>query len=72
MYHSTLVADVDHPEHARRWVTGLVVIAATIIGFFGFARISRGWTLGLSTAILIGLLVFFWIVGRRSGSEPKR
>lgn len=49
----------------RDFVTGLVVIAATIIAFFGFAKLSLGWTLGVSIAALVGLLAFFWWAGQR-------
>lgn len=52
-------------EPTRDFITGLVVIAATIIGFFGFARLSFGWTIGVSIAALAGLLTFFWWTGQR-------
>ncbi len=64
---------IDQPtEGARQWVTGLVVIAATIVGFFGFARLSREWTLYISAGILVALVVFFWFVGRSGTRGPRR
>lgn len=62
------MAQIDHgKEGIRQWVTGLIVVASVIVGVLGFAHLSRGWTLAISTAILIGLLVFFWRVGRDRG-----
>ncbi len=59
-------------ETTRQWVTGLVVIVATIGCFFGFAHISFGWTVGISLTLLISLLVFFWTVGERKRKGPSR
>ena len=59
-------------EGPRQWVTGLVVIAATIVGFFGFARLSREWTLGISAGILVALIIFFWFAGRSATRGPRR
>ena len=60
------VSRADHPKESfRQWITGLVVLAATIVGFFGFARLSREATLIVSIGILAGLVIFFWSVGRR-------
>lgn len=47
----------------RRWLTGLVVIVATIVSFIGFARVSVGWTLAISTIVLIALVIFLWSAG---------
>lgn len=52
-------------ESTRQWLTGLVVIVATIVSFFGFARLSFAWTLGVSLTTLVGLLAFFWWTGQR-------
>lgn len=69
----TGVRSVGHRgESIRQWVTGLVIIAATIVGFYGFAQLSRGWTLVISVAVLAGLLIFFWIVGRKAGPRSPR
>lgn len=55
----------DHTPASRQWLSGLVVTVAIVVSYVGFARISVGWTLVLSTLILVGLLFFFWSVGRR-------
>jgi hypothetical protein len=66
------MAHGDQSEGSRRqWITGLVVIASTIIGFYGFARLSRGWTLVVSIGILVGLVAFFWMVGRSRSRGPR-
>jgi len=62
-------------QPAREWITGLVVGAATIIGLFGFARLSYAVTMVVSVAILVGLIAFFWVAGvkvRRTGHRPRR
>lgn len=50
-------------ESSRTWVSGLVVMVAIAVSFIGFARLSIGWTLAVSTVVLIGLVVFLWAVG---------
>lgn len=44
---------------------GLVMVASVIIGLFSFARISLIVTMILSGTLVAGLLVFFWVMGRR-------
>lgn len=52
-------------ETTREWITGLVVIAATIVGLFSFAKISL-WTVVLvSGAVLVGLLGLSWFIGAK-------
>lgn len=58
-------------EPLRDWITGLVVIAATIASFIGFARLSVGWTLAISSVLLVGLVTFFFIVGERKRRTPR-
>lgn len=58
------------PESTRQWVTGLVVIAATIISFVGFARVSLNWTLAISSIVLVALVLFLWHAG--GGKERSR
>ena len=43
-------------ESSRNWVSGLVVMVAIAVSFVGFARLSVGWTLAISTVVLIGLV----------------
>lgn len=50
-------------DATRQWIAGLIVIVATVVSFVGFARISVGWTLAISTLVLIGLVVFLWAAG---------
>jgi hypothetical protein len=58
-------------ESLREWITGLVVIVATIVSFIGFARLSVGWTLAISSVILVALVVFLWSVGERKRRRPR-
>ena len=52
-------------ESTRQWITGLVVMAAAVVAFVGFSRVSVGWTLAISTLILAGLVGFLWAAGRK-------
>lgn len=56
----------------RDWVSGLVVIVATVIAYIGFARVSIGWTLLVSSAVLLGLIVFLWRTGVRKQRDDRR
>lgn len=59
---------IDSPpprENARQWLTGLVVIVAVVISYVGFARVSVEWTLIISSAVLVGLVLFLWRAGVR-------
>jgi hypothetical protein len=56
-------------ESSRGWLSGLIVVVATIVAFIGFARVSIGWTLAISTIILIGLIAFLWSAG---GGKQRR
>lgn len=56
------------PEHARQWWMGVIVTVLIVVSFIGFSRVSVGWTLAVSTVVLVGLLVFLWAVG--GGKEP--
>jgi hypothetical protein len=50
-------------DNNRQWLSGMIVIVATIVSFVGFARISVGWTLAISSAIFVALAYFLWRVG---------
>jgi hypothetical protein len=43
----------------------LIAIALTVVCITGFSRLSFVATLVISLSALLGLLVFFWAVGRR-------
>ena len=58
-------------ETGRQWLPGLVVVVATIVSYVGFARVSVEWTLAISTAVLIGLVVFLWSVGHAKQRERR-
>jgi len=54
----------------RNWLSGVVVIVATIVAFIGFAHASFGWTVVVSSIVLVGLIAFLWKAGggkERSG-----
>lgn len=53
----------DHTTSTRQWLTGLVLMVAPIVSVVGFSHVSTGWTLGIASAVLIGLVSFFWVVG---------
>lgn len=56
----------DHsPESARSWLTGLVVVVAVIVSYIGFASVSVEWTLAISSAVFVGLVLFLWRAGVR-------
>lgn len=59
----------DRPrESFRDWAMGVIAVVATIVSFVGFARVSVGWTIVISTAVLIGLVIFLW----RAGIKKQR
>lgn len=64
--------DKSSPETTRQWLTGIAVIVAVIVSYIGFATISVGWTLAISSAILVGLVVFLGSVGRKKRAERDR
>lgn len=53
------------PETTRQWVTGMVVMAATMIGLFAFAKVSIWAVIAASGATMLVGLVVSWAVGRR-------
>ncbi len=62
------MARKEPPREGREWVSGLVVVVAIIVSFVGFARVSVGWTLIISSVIFVGLVLFLWAAGGRK--EP--
>jgi hypothetical protein len=60
---SKLKAPAPQRERSRPWFSGLVVVVATIVSFIGFARVSVGWTLLISSIIFVALAVFLWWAG---------
>lgn len=38
-------------------------MVAVAVAFVGFARVSVGWTLLISSAVLIALIAFLWWAG---------
>jgi len=56
-------------ESSRGWLSGLIVIVAVAVSFVGFARVSVGWTLAISSVVLIGLVLFLWSAG---GGKQRR
>lgn len=61
-------------EGAREWVSGLVVIVATVVAFIGFARASLLWTIVISAMVWAGLIMFLWSVGagKKRGRGKRR
>lgn len=59
-------------EATREWIAGLVVVAATVVAFVGFAHASLWWTIAISTLVWIGLILFLWSVGRKQRSGRER
>lgn len=53
----------DQSGATRAWLSGLAVVIAVIVSFIGFARVSVGWTLVVSTVIFFGLVAFLWAAG---------
>jgi hypothetical protein len=49
----------------RAWLSGLPVTFTTIVAYLAFWRIWPIATFLIGCAALVGLLVFFWTVGRR-------
>lgn len=47
----------------RDWLTGVIVIVATIVAYIGFARVSVGATFIIASVIFVGLVLFLWRVG---------
>lgn len=72
MVHLRSMARVAPHKDGHPFIFGMAVTCATIIGYFGFARLSREWTLAISLGILVGLLLFFWFIGRRSRAARSR
>lgn len=63
----------ERPSDAsRNWLTGIIVIVATIISYVGFARVSVGWTLIVASLVLMGLVIFLWSVGRKKRTGGQR
>jgi hypothetical protein len=60
---SKLKAPPPPQESLRQWLSGVVVVVAIVVSFIGFAHISVGWTLLISTLIFCALIAFLWAVG---------
>jgi hypothetical protein len=60
---SRLKAPQPQQGNGNHWVAGLIVMIATAVAFVGFARVSVGWTLLISTLVLFGMVAFLWAVG---------
>lgn len=60
---SKIKPPVPSRDGFRHWLSGLAVMVATAVSFVGFAHISIGWTLAISSLILVGLIIFLWIAG---------
>ena len=52
-------------ETTKDWLSGLVVVVATVVAFIGFAFASLKWTLVVSSVVLAFLIAFLWSVGYR-------
>ena len=66
---------VQPRETTRQWLSGVAVMVATVVSFIGFARVSIGWTLALSTIIVVGLVIFLWAAGvrkQRAGVDRRK
>ncbi len=60
-------------ETRREWLSGILVVLATIIAFVGFAFASLKWTLIISSLVLACLVLFLWSVGfRKQRSRRER
>lgn len=59
-------------ETARDWLTGVIVMTAVAVSFIGFSTVSVKITILVSTAILVGLVAFFWVIGKRKRQEVRR
>lgn len=65
---SKLKAPAPSRDDPRQWLSALIVTVAIIVSFIGFAHVSVKWTLAISTAIFVSLIVFLWAVG--GGKKP--
>ena len=54
-----------YQETLREWLSGLIVVVATIVAFVGFAFASLTWTLIIASVVLASLILFLWSVGYR-------
>ena len=65
---------VEHPirESGRSWLAGVIVMVAVGVAYVGFARVSVGWTLFISSLVVIGLVAFLWRVGARKQGRGGR
>lgn len=68
-YHS--MAKPKTPKSISNWFAGLVVMVATVVAYVGFARVSVGWTLGISSIIFVALTFFLWRVGVAKEAERR-
>lgn len=59
-------------ETTKEWLSGLVVIVATVVAFVGFAFASLKWTLIVSSVVLAFLVVFLWSVGFRKQRSRRQ
>jgi uncharacterized membrane protein len=61
-------------ETTRQWLTGLVVIVATVVAFIGFASASLWWTIAIASFVWAALIVFLYCAGvrkERAGREHR-
>ncbi len=58
---------MSNNRHTFHGISGsmLIAIALTVVCVTGFSHISFNTTFAISLSALVGLLVFFWTVGRR-------
>jgi hypothetical protein len=49
----------------RAWISGLAIITTTLIGLFGFWRLSPGLTFIIACVALAALVAALWIAGKR-------
>lgn len=52
-------------DDTRQWLSGLAITLTTIVGLFAFWRISPGVTWIVALMSLIGLVIAFWVAGKK-------
>lgn len=60
----------SQPGHS--WLAGVIVMVAVVVSYFGFARVSVGWTLAISSLVLVALVAFLWSAGTRKQRRDGR
>ncbi|HWV60173.1 MAG TPA: hypothetical protein VN034_05945 [Sphingopyxis sp.] len=62
---------MSRPRHSSRqttrsWLSGLAITVTTLVGLFGFWRLSPGATFVIAAIAFVGLIVALWVAGKEA------